>query len=492
MTGKEVLLVFPGAPERMPRAPFSVIVLASHIRRYGFKPRILDTRVDDYRNFDFTKYLAIGLSVKTGEQLSSAVKVAKHIRKKTTAPIIWGGPHPSTYPQQTCDSALADYVVIGEGEITFLELLRALEKDEKSPQVSDIAGLVHKKDGITARNGDRKFMDMEELDHPSYDLVDLKKYQDGLGMICVETSRGCPHRCSFCYVHDFHKRRWRKKSVKKVLGELHYIAAKYGVDSFFICDDNFFTDKKRVLEICTALIASGKGYKWFTQGRANYIASFTDEEMQTLKKAGLEFIAIGAESGSQRLLDYIKKDITVEEIINASRNCARAGIRPVLSFIVGIPNETEEDLRQTLDVYDRLKAISDDVEINGLYLFTTYPGTPIYQEAIKLGYREKQTLEEWAAWKFSHPSNLTWLSPRDRNRLFTISKIVLFQFLRDRFRSYGDEFRKQKIGRLKNLAWVVGSAILSWDASFRWRHRYFHLAPEWKLFGLVTDIMKVT
>lgn len=488
---KKVLLIFPGGAERKPRIPFSVIVLASYIRKHGFSPDILDTRIKDYKKINYSNYLAVGISSKTGEQLKWAVKIAKYIRKKSKVPIIWGGPHVSAYPIQTCKSKLADIVACSEGEESLLEILRTLEKNPENPNFQDIRGIVYKKNDKIIMNKERPFIDMNKLELPAYDLVDLNDYQDSLNYLTIETSRGCPHRCSFCYVHEFHRRRWRIKSIDKIINEINRLIDIYNIKSFFICDDNFFADKKRVIDFSKRIVSLKKGIRFFTQGRADYWADFEEEELNVLRKAGFEFIAIGAESGSQRVLDIINKDITVEDILKATKNCVRHNIRPVLSFIIGLPGEKKEDLIKTLDLYIILKKMSNKIEINGIYLFTPYPGTPIYKEAVKSGYKPKNSLEEWADWTFSHASNLVWLKPKQRRYLNTISKIALFFFIIQRLNYYGAKFRKRKLGFFKNILFSIASRTLKIDADFRWKKRFFSFAPEWFLFGYIINKFKI-
>ena len=485
MPDNKVLLIFPGDKENKPRCPFSILVLASYLKKKNIDVKILDTRIKSYTNFNFEDYCLIGISAKTGEQVSSALKICKHIKKNTNIPIVWGGPHATFFPEQTCKSKYADFVIRSEGEETLYELTKAIIN---KTEYDNIKGLTYKKDYKIISNVDRPFMDMNKLDLPAFDLVNLNDYQDKIGHIIIETSRGCPHRCSFCYIHLFHKYKWRVKSIDKVIKEIKTIIEQYNIQKFFICDDNFFVDKNRVIDFCKTVKNEKLNLEIVTSARANYLARYNDNELQIIKDAGIKFISIGAESGSERILNLIKKDITKEDILQSAINCTKYNIIPIYSFVIGTPHEKKKDLYETIDSYNKLKAISPLVEINGIYIFTPYPGTPIYEEAIKLGYKPEESLEGWAKWSFSNPTNLPWLKKKKKHKLEVISKIALFWFIKNRFNSYGKEFKRKKLGKTYiNIIWDIGSFILDQDAKIRFEKKWFSFGYEWIIFGYISE-----
>lgn len=480
---KPVLLIFPGNQENMPTMPVAAVVLASYLRKYNVPVEILDTRIEDYKHINFTKYSLIGISAKSGEQTSSAVELCKFIRIKCNVPIVWGGPHASFFPEQTCSSELADFVVKGEGEETLLELVRHIQGKKK---LEEIKGLTYKKGNKIIVNSDRDFLDMAKLEIPAYDLIKLNKYQDSVKYFKMETSRGCPHRCDFCYVHQFHKRKWRSKPVKKVIEEIKYIVKRYGISRFAFCDDNFFVDKTRAMSIARQILKEHINIEIYSFARAHYCAGFSEEELELLSKAGFKYIGMGAESGSQRVLDMIHKDITCKDIIMSAKNCIAHNITPVYSFVIGIPGEETEDLNKTVDIYLELKKISPKVEINGFFIFTPYPGTPVYDSAIKRGYKPFDTLEGWASWRFSDMSNMVWVDSRTKKQLQVLSKIVMFSFVRDRLNSYGPAYKKKKLGKwYYQILWNMGSYILGMDANYRLKNKVFNFGYEWIIFGKI-------
>ncbi len=487
-----VLLIFPGRPQQNPTIPFSLLVLAAYLEDRDVLTEILDTRVtaDSYLYKDYNNYDLIGLSVKTGEQLKSAIKVCNHLRSKSNTPIVWGGPHATFFPAQTCNSRLIDFVVVGEGETTLYELICAL-RDKISP--AEIPGLAFKKNNQVVLNKPRAFLDMADLPIPAYHLIDLYQYQDSFQYLTIETSRGCPYRCAFCYVHEFHHRQWRAKPIDQAVGEIQQVTRRFGFHKFFICDDNFFVDKQRVLSFAKKIIEEALDIEIFTQARADYFSGYNDSELSLIAQSGVKYVAIGAESGSQKLLNNIKKDITVADILKSARNCVRHGMIPVFSFVIGILDETEADLEKTIAIYETLKRISPVIEINGFYLFTPYPGTLLFQKAVQYGYTPYSRLEDWQDWQFSDAANLPWLNNKQKRRLMVLSKIILFLFVHDRFRSYGSVFKNNKLGAWHfNLMWRFGRLFLLGNAKFRLKHRWFSFGYEWLLWGKIADRFKVT
>jgi len=465
----------------LPRFPMSVLAIASYIRKYGFQPTILDLRVQDYKNINPNEYLAIGISSISGVSLKEALKFAKFIRKNNKKiPIIWGGVHVSFFPTQSIRNKYVDFIVKSEGEETFRELLERIYSGKK---YDDVKGTVVIKDGKPYNNPDREFMDLNKLDLPAYDIIDISKYSEALEYFSYESSRGCPHRCKFCYVSNFHKKRWRAKSAEKVIKELKEIVRLYNPKKIDFVEDNFFVDKKRVEKITKGIIKNKLSFKWMGFCRADYISRFDDDFMGLLRKSGCELLSIGVESGSPTMLKKITKDITLEQVIIAARKCIKHNIMPVMSFIIGTPGETKKEMYETLDFYDKLYKVSKKLEINGLFVYAPYPGTPIYNGAIKLGYKPHTTIEGWASWRYSDTNNTPWLNRRYKKKLETISIISRFRFFTHRISLYSKEFKKGKLkSKINLLLYDTFVPLMNINADLRWKLRFFSYAPEWKLY----------
>jgi radical SAM superfamily enzyme YgiQ (UPF0313 family) len=488
----KVLLVYAGEKTRLPRLPIGIIVLAAYIREHGFDPYIFDTRVDEKIPWALDDFLAVGVSAMS-INLKYGIKVVEEIKKEYPSMIfIWGGCHVTFLPEQSVKSKYVDIVVKGEGEESLLEVLQVLQKNELPKEVKGVAYFDKEKQTVI-NNPNREFIDMDDLPFPAYDLVDINKYADMGDQFSYESSRGCSHRCTFCYVHIFHNRKWRTKSINKILDEVGRLIKEYKIKRLHFIDDNVFLDKKRILAITKGFIDRKFGIEWQAMARANYIAYYSDEEMKFLKKSGWWNALIGGESGSDRILKMIQKDITTEEIKKSVIKCIHAGIKPMVSFMIGFPGEDEKvDLPKTLKFYSELKSLAkntEDIEINGLFIYTPYPGTPLYDKAIKIGYKPPENFEGWTNWLFNDTSNIPWSSRRLKMKLSAISTIVRFWYYLERIKDYSKRYQEEKVqlGFLGKILFKIGIPILKVSAHLRWKTGFFYFPYEWDLFRWYRD-----
>ena len=259
---KDVLLVFPGkfkAPN--PQVPLSLLYLASSLQEEGFAVRILDMRLEDYHHFEVGNPVFIGISCMSGLQIKYALDFARYARiMAPPSSIVWGGVHPTLLPEQTASNDYVDIVVRGEGELIIKDLANALALNKP---LDDVAGITYNSNGLIKNNPDGKVIDLDSAPIAlPYDLLQMDRYPSvRSGRFHIQTSRGCPHRCGFCYNSYFNKNKWRGKSAKRVLDEVEYILKNFPyVKIIDPIDDNVFVDKKRVEEICHGLIRSQTRY----------------------------------------------------------------------------------------------------------------------------------------------------------------------------------------------------------------------------------------
>jgi radical SAM superfamily enzyme YgiQ (UPF0313 family) len=467
----------------------SLLALASHNIAHGYECKVVDERVHTLKDDDIMAAKIIGISTMSGPALKCSIKTAERIKKiNPDAVLIWGGAHPSAFTEQTARSSLVDVSVKGEGEKTFLELCKRILEGK---DYSDIPGTTLMKDDKLISNPMAAPMDMNEMAFPRYELFDLKEYADYEEGLSYETSRGCPFRCTFCYVEYFHDRKWRGKNVETVINELKRIKKEVGVKKVYFLEDNFFGNKKRSLEICSQMVSSNIDLDWTTTARADFLSGCSDEEMELLSKAGCKILIVGAESGSDRVLGIIKKDITAAQIKSAVTKCVANNIMPAVSFIIGFPFEEDSDVNQSIDLYDELMSIGGKkVEINGLFLFTPYAGTAIFDTAVEYGYKPPQTLEEWSKWVFNDPNNNPWLTGRARKKKKIMTYVTRFKFLYHRFEYYSDDLKKQKLKTpLMRLGYFIFAKLFSINANWRWKHKFFSFAYEWVLCNKLTYML---
>ncbi len=478
----EVVLVSVGSKKKqfgpIGHLPLAVLSLASWLREYGQSHCniiIIDTQIQEIKASDVANADIVGISAMTGMQVELGLQVATFARKlNPDVRIVWGGVHPSLTPEQTIEHPLVDCVVIGEGENTFLEIVNAISSNQN---VEGIPGTCVQNNANVVFGPPRAFIDLEKLPLPAYDLIDISKYSGIEKQFDYQSSRGCPFRCGFCYNTVFCGRRYRKKSSKKVIEELLLIKDTYAVETFAFVDDEFFINKKRVEKILDGIIEKG-GFGISASCRLDIVQRFPAELFKKMRKAGVSQIFFGAESGSNRMLRKIQKDITRKDIIEGSRIVAEAGIRPFLSFMSGFPGEDIEDFEQTLDMIVDLWKLNPLITVNGIFPFNPYPGTDLFHKACEAGLIPPDSLEGWGKWTFQYEPDNPWLSDKMKNWMEISFYIV-------RFKYYLIRYQDRYPGSLRNYVLKLLTVPFNVSANIRMRKRWFKYAWEWKLFAKI-------
>jgi radical SAM superfamily enzyme YgiQ (UPF0313 family) len=467
---KKVLLLLPkvGFDPSKPRMPTSLLVLAQYLKK-KYNPVIVDTRIESDYHQKIRKHLkdsiCVGITTMTGLQIKYGLELAKFVRKvDPNIPIVWGGVHPTLMPNQTIKNEYVDIIVRGEGEKTLLELVEALDKRR---DLKKIDGLTFIKNNKIISTEDRKFLDQEKLKLPAWELIDVNKYQQ----LEIQTARGCPHRCKFCYNREFNKRTWRSKSSKKVLNELKYLIDEYNPKAVYFIDDNFFTNIKRVREICEGIIKNDWSIKWRTSCRADDLARFDEDFVKLIANAGCSELFVGAESGSQRVLNLIDKDTKVHELLTGIKKCVRYGIEPQITFILGFPSETKRDREETFSLIDELfKNFGEKILVNGFYVYTPYPGTPLFDLIVKkYNYKVPKRLEDWSTY-ICNLCNNSWFSKKERIYLESLSYISRFAF-------FNKMIEKKFVRPLLRIPFNS----LVFIAKIRWKYKFFSFPYEWRI-----------
>ncbi|MFC2067151.1 B12-binding domain-containing radical SAM protein [Chloroflexota bacterium] len=414
---RKVVLVYPRFPESLPALSLAMgpFYVGSYLVSQGYNVTLLDANnfKHDKEFFDtlraeLSSAFAVGLSVMTG-QIPDALEISRCVKQlNPSVPIVWGGVHPSLFPEQTANCKYVDFAVHGEGEITMFELLKALDGQLELEQVRGVAFKSNQGDKVIV-TGEREFADFNELPPVRWELLEDIKPGSKLKLseiakltlsgIYLQTSRGCPHRCSFC-INSVLKNSYRERRSDLVLKDIEKIIES-GVDKIWIMDEIFFANKKRVTEILDRIEKKGLKFKWFGDIRADYLnlRHINDEFLLRVKQSGCEIVGIGAESGSPRILKMLTKDITVEDTLNAARALNKAGIKANFSFMTGLPGEEEGDILQTLQLIEGITEIDTSLSfrILGPQVYRPYPGSELYSECLKQGMKEPATLEEWAS-----------------------------------------------------------------------------------------------
>jgi len=299
--------------------------------------------------------------------------------------------HPSLLPDQTLLTVEVDYVICGEGEKVIVDLLKEIERDPS---------------GRTVKNmwASEKFLSLDDVPEPDYSLVDINKYFMNLYQskktLSLLTGKGCPHGCKYCYNVEFNNRKWRGLSAENIVKRVKTLIS-FGAESIDLLDDNFFVDKNRVKDFCELLLKEKINMSFMTNCRADYIAGFSDEFLSMIKHAGFNELFIGVESGSQRVLDYIHKDLTIEQVRTCNAKLKRAGIKPIYSFMCGFPTETEEEVFSTLDLMMELLEEYPGAAVTSLKVFTPFPGSELFSVCVKNGFVPPTSLEGWGRFNYN-------------------------------------------------------------------------------------------
>ncbi len=324
-------------------------------------------------------------------------KIVKEISPKV--PVVVGGSviYPEIYDVLKRESTL-DICAFGEGEETLLELVKWVRGEIK---LKDIKGIIYKNKGKVIKNEKRQWIfDIEKIPMPAYHLIDMNHYlelpkkgffyrlKDTKRSISLITSRGCPENCCFCAVHYVSGKPWRAFSAEYVLDHIELLVRKYGVEQIHIEDDSFTLDMNRAHKIMDGIIERGLKFQWDTLNGVR--ADKLDESLiRKMKAAGCTRLCIAPEVGSQRVLDeIIDKRMSLKDVVEVSRICKDVGMPLQAFFMIGLPGETRQELRQTVD-FAKMLMRKYNVIVATVLRATPYYGTRMYEEAKAKGYLKK-------------------------------------------------------------------------------------------------------
>jgi radical SAM superfamily enzyme YgiQ (UPF0313 family) len=376
MSKLDALLINPISARSLPAfLPHGLLYIAAYAKRAGQRVKIFDRNVQDrglQELLEEEKPRVVGLGCLTGTSIDDAIFVSKFIRNKyPDIKIVWGGIHPSLYPDSILLQEYVDYVIIGDGESAFSRLIAYIINGNLD--LKSIDNLGYKEKGQLYYNKS-SFTDMQDLPQPAWELIDVEKYIRSKfyanRVLTINTSRGCPYRCSFCCVPKVHKGNWRAVSAGKIIENLKILIEKYGIDGFQVDDDEFDIDRKRVLELCALLKKEKLNLKWSHFSRINIVnESVLREEID----CGLKLIEFGVESGSERMLKFLKKGQTVKQIRDAYSICRKLRLKTSALFMTGLPTEEASELKETVRL---VKSLNPHQTI--CTIFKPYPGTELF------------------------------------------------------------------------------------------------------------------
>lgn len=449
---------FTGAWDEMStRFPESLLAVAAVPVARGHDLRIIDRRVSDDFDGELTAAVGretrlFGLTAITGQQTRYALETTRLLKQRyPSIPVCWGGVHATLLPEQVAAHPMIDYVVVGDGDYVFCELLeslaaggdgggiRGIVRRDATGQVVSTAGVLRSQAvGSTTtytRAGGavdliRRLDDLPDL---PYHLIDVDRYNvfhstAGLRSATLTTSRGCPFRCRFCADPVINLGRWRGFSAAQVLEKVGFLHRRYGFDLIYFQDDYFPGPKPRFLEILEGLARYDRKLQWSTLGiRADVLSRLSDDEWDLLYRSGCHSLEVGIESGNEEVIRQVNKAETLEQMRHSNERLAKYDIKVKYTFIVGFPEESEAQMMDSV----RFAAELERVNPNAYSLFFNFLpiiGTPFYDQAVRHGFQQPSSLEQWAGMDFDGwmKRYRSWAAPALVRRLEAISFVSYF------------------------------------------------------------------
>jgi len=374
-----ILLVNPNsdiwnAPKQI---PLGIAYLASTLEQDGHKVTILDMNINKNIDSEIKKDPDLVGFTATTPAIKKVWRLAEQVKTASQAKIVIGGPHPSALPYESIEKTGVDVVVVGEGEETLKEICGRVESKRS---LAGVKGIFYKENGRVSDNGPRPLIqDIDSLPFPAFHLFNLKEYGNAQPIkdykkdarsFYIFTSRGCPYGCIFCS-KALYGRTFRPRTPENVLAEWQILVEDYKATEIGMQDDIFNLDKKRALKICSMIKKNGLDIPWLTCNgiRTNH----TDYELLAeMKKAGCYRVGYGVENGSQRVLDFLQKSQTLEQVEMAFKVTKKVGLESMGFFMIGNPTETEETIDQTIEF-----AIKLNPDIAHFTISAPFPGTQL-------------------------------------------------------------------------------------------------------------------
>lgn len=367
--------------------PLGIAYLAAVLRKHGMPCQLVDYALSDYKEIKMKlkefnpKIVGISLMSNNFNEAKKIAEIAKEINDCT---VIVGGAHPTIMPVETLKEKCFDIAVIGEGEATFLDLVKTI-KDNKD--LSEVKGIYYKtKDNKITRTEPREFIqDLDSIPWPARDLLEMREYMKTheeapilFPHSTVVAARGCPFNCFFCQptARNMFGRKARIRSPKEVAKEMGFVFEKYKLNSVTVTGDTLTFDKEWVYDFCNEIKKQKLKVNWVAGTRIDTVDL---EMLKAMKEAGCYYVVFGVESGSQRILSEIMdKKITVEQIKKSFKDCKKAKMLARANLMIGSPTETKADIQDTI-------RLIDDIRPDYITTCPTNPlaGTYLYDHALE-------------------------------------------------------------------------------------------------------------
>lgn len=363
--------------------PLGLLYTSSYINQKGqHHVDVIDCQAEELSHAECAERVValkpdlIGMTAMTFTLIDCKLTI-QELRKRTKVPIVVGGPHTAIFPDETLlpKSLGADYVIVGEGEMTLNDLATDLE-------LGNPKGRIYRQINF--------IQNLDELPFADYDAVDIEKYYSVLAedtpSVTMFTSRGCPFSCAYCDRPALGKG-FRPQGALRVVSEMEALE-KRGAKEIFFYDDTFSVSMKRVQEICTEYKKRKLSIKWDIRTRVNVV---NEDLLRSMKEAGCERIHFGVESGNPRIVRTMNKGVSIEQVEKAFDLCKKYKIKTLAYFMMGNPGETLDDVKDTLALSKRIKP-----DFMQMTILSPFPATVYYLDAMKEGVVTHDVWKEYA------------------------------------------------------------------------------------------------
>lgn len=402
---KKVLLIMPDCIRYSPYqwVPTSLLFLATLLKSKGYSPLIIDGRIESRKhifkiiNQNINESLLIGLYVSCGVQLTNTLQLVQYIKAKKAVPIVVGGPMPSAAPESLLSNINIDYAIADQGEYAICSLCNVLDQDDRSglDKIPNLWFKHHEK--IIKSKSPSKRIDINNMPPLCYDdksIIDIGRYiNPDTRAINYNTSVGCIGRCGFCFWGENYC--YSHFSNDRAISDLKYLVNKYKLRNITFDDPTFFVKRDLTMDLVERIIDEKLNVKWRANGRVDTLNKFSHEDIDLIRKSGCHLIHIGMESGSERILKLMNKNISIEDGLNTIGKFVGKDIHIRFHFILGVPTEELDDIRLTADFIKKVAPIKSDFDYT-INIFNPYPGNKLAALAEKHGYTPPKVLEDYA------------------------------------------------------------------------------------------------
>ncbi len=389
----KIMFINPRLPVfmRMPSLPLGLISIASYLQHYGHEVKIVERLVEEN---DIEKSLKefnpdiVGITAMSFLGCMDAKQITRQIQAKNI-PVVWGGQAATAMPELILKEAAPDYIILGEGEITWLDFVNTYAD---GGDMSQVAGLAYAQGEEIIYTAMRPVADISVFPDIDWNLIDVTKYFSSFfncdKMLYLHATKGCPAQCIFCSNQQFHQGKNRCRDVNQIMRDIDYLYA-HGTNGIYFSDELWMPNRTLRTQLCNAMIEKNYNLVWGCQMRLGVL---NKDDIDLMYKAGCRWILFGIESGNKERIRSIKKNIDLNIAKETVQWCEEKGITVQASFIIGFPDETAEEIRTTIEFGESLGA-----SLVVLNILKPLPNSELYNDIKQKGiFKFPESIEEMA------------------------------------------------------------------------------------------------